>query len=448
MDIVILGAGTVGTSIADLLCQHRHSVTVVDADPKRTQQVNERLDVRVVTGSASQSSVQFQAGVPGCHLCLAVTGNDEVNLIAASMAKAMGAARTVARVYAPVYRDLSTFDYHRHFHVDRLMSLEYLSAMELAHGIRHPGTIAMEHFARGELEVEEFEVNEKTAAINQPIKDLGLPPGVRIASIARDGRNSLAMAEDRLEVGDRVTLIGSTDEIDEVKDWFQKESPTKLDVVIAGGGETGYHLAQLLEGGRFSVVLMDHELERCELLANNLKKTTVVHTDATRRENLEEERVGKSDVFVACIGDDEDNILSCFTAREIGAQTTMAIVSRPDYAEMVGKLGISHAVSPREVVARQVLGLLHSGPVISRTSLGAGGLNVFEIEVREEVPATEAALAELKLPPECLIAVVVHEDFVRVPGANDRLHPGDTVVALVDDTAVDATLAMFNKNGK
>jgi hypothetical protein len=115
MKIVVLGAGTVGTWIADLLCKHRHSVTVVDVDPEHTKRINEELDVRALTGEAAHASVLFQADVLGADLCLAVTGDDEVNLVAASMAKGMGARRSIARVFAPVFRDLSTFDYQRHF---------------------------------------------------------------------------------------------------------------------------------------------------------------------------------------------------------------------------------------------------------------------------------------------------------------------------------------------
>lgn len=444
MNIVVLGAGTVGTSIADLLCEHRHDVTIIDQDAAYMQKVNERLDVRAVVGSASQSSVLFQAGVSTADLCLAVTGNDEVNLIAASMAKAMGAARSVARVYAPVYYDMSTFDYQRHFKIDRLLSLEHLTAMEFAHGIRHPGSVMMEHFARGELEVEELEISEKTSAIGKPIRELGLPQNVRIASITRDGRTDLALASDELAVGDRITLIGMGDDMQSVKDLFQKELPAKLGVVIAGGGETGYHLAQALEGGgSFGVVLMDHDRERCDFLSQNLKRATVVHSDATRRDQMEEERVGSADVFVACTAEDEDNIMACVTAREIGTETIMAVIERPDYAEVVGKLGIDLAVSPREVMARQVLSFLYRGPVISRTTLGTGSIHVCELAVMEGAPCTEHVLANLQFPVKCLVAVIVHEEYVRVPGADDRLRPGDTAIVLVDDSAVDEMLAMF-----
>ena len=143
------------------------------------------------------------------------------------------------------------------------------------------------------------------------------------------------------------------------------------------------------------------------------------------------------------MADDEDNIMACVTAREIGAKTINAVVERPDYAEVVGKLGIDRAVSPREVMARQVLSLLFRGPVISRTAIGGGDLNVIELVVRENSACTQHVLANLKLPEQCLIAVIVHDDYVRVPGADDRLEPGDTVVALIDDSAIEETVAMF-----
>lgn len=448
MRIVVLGAGTVGTSIAEMLCENKHSVTVVDSDPAQTQRINDELDVRPVTGSASESSVMFQADVIGADAVLAVTGNDEVNLVAASMAKGLGARRSIARVYAPIFRDLSTFDYQTHFNIDRLMSLEQLSATELARGIRSPGSVVIENFARGQLEVQEVIVSKKSIATNMALKDLGLPKGVRIGSIYRGGKQWIAGANDRIEANDHVMLIGQREDIDDVKESLSKEHQPKQHVVIAGGGETGFHLARTLESDRFRVVLMDQSQERCEFLANNLKQATVVHADANRRAVLEEERVGSADVFVACTGDDENNIMAGVEARDIGAKKIMAIVGRPDYADLVGKLGIDLAVSEREVMATQILGFLQTWPVIHRSSLPGGGISVLEIDVLEGAPCTEHVLANLKLPRQCLIAAVIKTEYVKVPGADDRLQAGDTVVAMIDESAIDATLEYFSANGR
>jgi trk system potassium uptake protein TrkA len=218
-------------------------------------------------------------------------------------------------------------------------------------------------------------------------------------------------------------------------------------IVIAGGGESGLHLARALEGLRYTVVLMEADRERCEYLAARLKSTTVVHSDATRRTNLEEERVGSANVFVACMADDEASIMAGVEARELGAPSIMAIVRRPDYANVVAKLGIDLAVSPRDVVAKQVLGYLNTGPVVSRMQLGPGNISVVEIEVGADTLATEHVLAKLELPPQCLIAAVLRGEFAMVPGADDRLQAGDTVVVLIADDSIEDLLALFG-NGQ
>jgi len=449
MRIVVLGAGTVGGSIASLLCMHRHSVTIVDSDAEHVRRLNETLDVRCITGSASQSSVLFQAGIGSADLCLAVTGTDEVNLVAASMSKAMGAKRAVARVYAPVFRDLSTFDYRRHFGIDRLLSLEHLTAMELARGVRHPGSVAVENLARGELEVHEVIVGKDRKGIDKPLKTLDLPRNVRVGSIQREGRTWIAGAEDKIETGDRLTILGTPTDIDSIKSLFCTKGHTKQSVVIAGGGETGYHLATALEGQRFSIVLMDHDRQRCDFLATHLKHTVVVNLDATRRANLEEERVGSADVFVACTGDDEDNIMAAVEARDVGADLIMALVGRPDYAQVVGKLGIDSVVSPREVVAKQVLGFLSSGPIVSKTPLSEGSdLSVIEIDVLDNSPPTEHVLANLGLPTQCLIAAMIREGYASMPNSDTRFEPGDTVIALVADGVIPEVVQVFEPNSK
>lgn len=443
MRVVTLGAGTVGSWIAELLCQNRHSVTVVDNDPANVARVND-LDVRTITGSASQSSVLFQADVAGADLVLAVTGNDEVNLVASSMAKKMGARRVVARVYAPVFHDPSTFPYQQHFGIDRMLSLEHLSATELARNIRSPGSMLLENFGQGGIEVQEIIVSSQAAAIGTALKDLKLPSNVRVGSISRGAKTWIAGAADVIESEDHITIIGEHAAVESVKGRFYNDTTPRMGIVIAGGGETGLHLAMALERDRFDVFLLEESEERCHYLARTLDSATVIQADATRRAVLEEERVGSADVFVACTGDDENNIMAGVEAREIGAKKILALVGRPDYATIVGKLGIDRAVSQRDVMARQVMGFLNMGCVISRSTLPGGRIAVCEIEVEEHVSATEHVLANLQLPEECLIATVIRDGFSKVPGADDRLQAGDIVIALVADSASDALLRLFS----
>ncbi len=449
MRIVVLGAGTVGASVAEMLCQHGHSVTVVDHNPDVARRVNDELDVRAVTGSAAQSSVLFQAGVMDADLCLGADRERRGQHDCREHCQGDGRPGAVARVYAPVFRDLSTFDYQRHFQ-DRPPAEPGASLGDgVGPQIREAGSLAIENFAHGNLEMQELAVAKATAAVGVPLKELKLPKAVRVGSILRGGKLMIADAGEKVIVGDRVTLIGAREDIDDVKSRFDIETPQKRGIVIAGGGETGYHLARVLEGPRFAIVLLEADRRRCDFLASHLRQTTVVHCDVRRRADLEEERVGSADVFVACTGDDENNIMACVEARELGAKTTAALVGRPDYANVVGKLGIDETVSPREVVARQILGFLNTGPVIFRNALlSGGGIEILEVEVVEGAPVTEHVLANVDMPPQCLVAAVIHESYVRVPGGDDRLKPGDTAIVFAGDESVGGVLALFQTNGR
>lgn len=446
MRVLTLGAGTVGRWVADMLCQRRHSVTVVDIDPENVRRINSELDVRAIVGSASRSSVLFQADVAAADMCLAVTGDDEVNIIAASMAKALGARRSIARVYAPAFRDLSTFDYQRHFNIDSFLSLEQLSAFELARSIRNPDAIPLEHFARGQLEVYELEVHDRSPSAGHKLRDLTIPGNVRIGSIAREERMWIASGEDELHPEDRVSLIGSPEAVSKARGMFVSgtERKVKHRVMIAGGGETGYHLADSLSKRDYRIVLLDRNPERCEQLTKLLPNITVVHANANRRSVLEDEGAGTADYFVACTGTDESNIMAGVEARELGAARVMCVVDRPDYANVVGKLGIDCAVSERDVAARQILGYLNEGAIISHQRLPNGAIGIYELEVAKGTRVTSASLAELPLAGRCLIAAIDRGGFVRVPRADDRLQGGDVVVALIDQSMSDDSLSLFN----
>ncbi len=445
MRVLTLGGGTVGTWIADLLCRYRHDVTVVDNDAENVRRINNDLDVKAIHGSASQSSVLFQAGVMGCDICLAVTGIDEVNMVAASMAKSMGVRRSVARVYAPVFRDLSTFDYQRHFGIDRLLSLEHLTAMELARAIRNPESLTLEHFARGQLEVADFEVTRKQCSmLNRPLKELALSPHVRLGTIKRNRRTWIAGANDQLQLGDWISLLGRPAEVEELRKEFATQSSQRSFVVIAGGGETGYHLAKALDAQRHKVLLLDSDESRCDYLASHLERSTVVCADATRKVTLEEERVGGCDYFVACTGNDENNIMSGIEAKSLGAGHVMSIVGRPDYAEIVGKLGIDMAVSERDAMARQILGLMTEGSVLSQVQLPSSDIFVLEVEVVEGASVTKSTLSETGFPEGVLIAAVLQEDYVRVPTASDCLLPGNTALVLTPQAGIEGVTRAFD----
>lgn len=442
MNIVILGAGTVGKSIAENLVDGHHNVIVVDSSSEAIEELEERFDVQSVCGSACDAVTLFQAGVLSADLCLAVTSQDEVNLVGASLAKAMGAGRSVARVFNPSYLDYSTFDYRRHFQIDRLLSLEHLTAVELAKVIRKSGLFAIENFARGGIEVQEVAVEEDAKAVGVHLRELQLPRGVRVGLISSPTRVVIAGADDVVNVGDHVTLIGKRDDVESVTRLFQRKAPPRLNIIIGGGGEIGYSLAAILGKERFNVLLLESDAQRCEYLATRLEGVTVLHADASKQSEMMEARVGNADVFVAATGRDEDNIICGVEARELGSKRILCVVRRPDYANVLERLGIDVSVSPREVMSRQILGMVAADHVLSRSEIAAGEAEVMEIEVCEGAAVAAAPLKDIAFN-QSLIAAVEREDYVQVPGGDDQLKPGDVAVVLVAKGAANDVLTLF-----
>ena len=442
MNVVVLGAGTVGRTVAELLCGRGVNVCVVDEQPDVLKRVEEQLDVQTVCGSAYDVSKLFQAGIQLADLCLAVTSRDEVNLVSASVAREMGASRSVARVFNPILRDSSTFDYQRHFNVDRLISLEHLTALELAKHIRSTSILAVETFMRGGVEVRGIHVGRRAKSIGIRLRDLQLPATVRVGLIHSDGHSIIPGAGDCVQSGDHVTLIGAHAELEKVASRFEDRSSEKIRVVIAGGGEIGLNLARLLERTPCRVTLLEQDAERCDFIAERLPGCTVLHADVKSRADMEEARVGKADVFVACTGRDEENIVCGVEAKELGCRRLLTVVRSPDYANVLERLGIDVAVSPRQAMARQIVGLVAKGPVRERSPIAGDLAEVWEVDVGKDVPATQKPLRELAMP-NCLVAAIERGEFVKVPTADDQLQASDTAVLLVHRDAQAEVLKLF-----
>ena len=442
MNVVVLGAGTVGRTVAELLCDLGINVCIVDNDPDVLRRVEEQLDVQTVCGSAFDVSRLFQAGIQLADLCLAVTSRDEVNLVSASIAREMGASRSVARVFNPIFQDNSTFDYQRHFKVDRLISLEQLTALELAKHIRSTSVLAVESFVRGGVEVHGIHVGRKAKAAGIPLKQLQLPITVRIGLITNNERSIIPGGDDCVRSGDHVTLIGAHGELAKVAKQFEDRTSDRTRVVIAGGGETGLNLARLLAQTRCRVTVLESDAERCDYIAERLPRTTVLHADVKSKADLEEARVGKADVFVACTGRDEENIVCGVEAKELGCRRLITIVRSPDYANVLERLGIDVAVSPREAMARQIVGLVAKGAIKERSPIAGDAAEIWEIEVRKNTAATRSSLRDLALS-NCIVAAIEREDHVRVPNADDQLQAGDTVVLLVHRDAQTTVERLF-----
>ena len=429
MRVIVAGAGEIGTFIAERISADDHDVTVIDNDEDRVRQISDELDVQTLCGSAASAKVLRQAGVENTDLFIAVTNSDDTNLVCASIARKMGAARSVARVDEVIYRKAPEISFQQHFGIDELVSPEMLTALELASMVRNPGALAVEHFARGTLEVQHLRADRKAKNIGKPLIELTLPEGVRIGSIHRGDQIIIPVGSDRVEHGDLITVIGKTELVAEARAGFESDLPKTTKVVVMGGGHTALSLARRLRSHTYRLTIIERDPDRCQHLASMLSSATILNGDGTKLAFLKEERIENADFFVSVTGRDEDNILSALQAKNLGVAKVLVMIHRPDYADLTEKMGIDCAISPRVVMAREMLTLLRKGQVSTLAQLENGRAEILEITVLGE-DFVGKKLRDIELPSGCLIVTLQRGFETVIPHADTVFQLEDTVLAI------------------
>ena len=267
MNIVIGGAGEVGRQSATELAAENHQITMIDLRAEKLESVADNLDVRTLVGSITRADTLLEAGADRAELFVAASDADETNLLAASLAKGLGAARVIARVHHGAYHDRRGIDYAKHFGIDRLVCPEYLTSLAIAGVIRDPAVQAVQHFARGQVAMERIEVSDQAKVLDKPLKDLVLPPGIRIGTVLRRGLTILPTAETVLRAADQITLVGATGDLGSVLPMFTKRERHRRRIVIQGGSSISVWLTRALDKESFAIQLYVADRDRAEELA-------------------------------------------------------------------------------------------------------------------------------------------------------------------------------------
>ncbi len=429
MNVVIAGAGEVGTYIAERITDEGHDVTIVELDPLRAEELSQSLDVNVISGNASSVQVLRNAAVARCDLFLSLTANEEVNLVSASVAGRLGAAKTVARIDEAVLREDPAFSYQAHFGIDEMFSPHMFAALEMASFIRNPGSLAVEHFAQGTVAMRQVIVGERSRYVDRKLSELGIPKDVRIACITRSTELVIPAGDTVLQAGDTAVLIGETEKVSEFRKNFKWERSDRQRIVILGGGRIALGLARRLKPNDFRLTIIEQDPLRCERLSHALPTATVLQGDGTKLDLLMEEHVDTADFFIATSAYDEVNIMSALQVKRLGVGKTLVLIRRPDFVHLTEDLGIDHAVSPRAIMAREVLTLLQKGKGRSLADMGAGEAEILELHLTNAT-LSGRRLKDIPLSQNTLILLIKRAEQIIVPSGSTELKLDDVLLII------------------
>lgn len=438
MNIIVVGAGNVGYYICQTLSERGHSVTLIENSSNVCSDVDDSINVRVVYGNGVSASVLMEAAIEDCSYFLAMTSDDRTNILSCSLAKALGASTTIARVHDQTFTDHSIVNYQLHFGIDYLLNPEALCAVELAKLIRNPGRVAVENFARGKIEVQMVSVQGRSRFANQSLRDLRLDKRVRVGYIQRGEDVEVATAESILKENDSVTLVGPADVLLDLRSEFEgRKRDASVGITLFGGSETTIAMIRLLNNPRFRVRIIESDAKLCREMAERFPRVTVIHGSATSLRLMEEEHIGNADYFVACTKKDEDNIMTCLQASKLGTKHVQLVINKPDYEEILEEmrltLGVESAVAPRIVTMNEILRITSQSAYVELASLCENKVKVIEVKIEPGSEAAGKTLRDVALPPACVIAAVLHKFEATVPTADDRVLAGDRVVVIVDN---------------
>ncbi len=449
MNIIIVGVGEIGRHLALSLTEESHHTVVIETDDRLVGELEGKIDAKVICSDGTSVNTLLEANVATCHLFFAVTSDDTTNLVACSIAKQLGASKAICRVHPKVLREEWLFDHRGHFGIDHIFASERLAAVELSKFIRNPTSLLVEEIARGRIELQQIEVSAQSEACDKTLRDLKLPPRVRVGSIGRNGHMIIPSAEERLQAGDSITLFGEAHRLHEIVgrlgNGVAKQEIIK--VVIFGGGEYGFSLAQMLESWNCRVRIFESDPALCEELSHRLSETTVLNVDATSVAELKEEQVGDADFFVATTQSDEDNVMTCLQAQSIGAKNCLTLIHRADYADAISssgaQLGIMAAVSPREATRKELARFITSDKYHVIKELDTGEL--IEASVPEKSRIVDHKVSEIDWPEGSGLVALLHGVQAAVPAADDVIRAGDCIYAMVSNTARKKFLNLISK---
>ena len=441
MKILILGAGQVGSSLAENLAHEANDITIIDKNEDILRLLQDRLDLRTITGHASHPDILRAAGAEDADMLVAVTDSDETNMVACQVAYSVFHTPTkIARIRAIEYLSHPNLFGVEALPIDFLISPEQLITDYIKRLIEHPGALQVLDFADGQVQLVGVKAYYGGPLVGHELRTLRdhMPKiDTRVAAIYRRNRAILPEGHTVIEADDEVFFIAATKDIRAVMSELRNLDKPYKRIMIVGGGNIGKRVAQALEN-KYQVKVLDHDPARTRLLSNELIKTIVLQGDAADQDLLLEENIEKTDVFCALTNDDEANILSSMLAKRRGARKVMTLINRAAYVDLIESGDIDIAISPQQATIGSLLTHIRRGDVVKVHSLRRGAAEAIEAIAHGDETTSKVVgrkIGDLKLPPDTTIGAIVRGTEVIIAHHDTVIQSEDHVILFLVDKA-------------
>ena len=438
MKIIIFGCGKIGTTIISSLSGEGHDIVAIDNNSSVIEEVSTLYDVMGICGIGVDSDTMSEAGAGDAELFVAVTGSDELNMLACFLAGKMGAKHTIARIRTPEYNDQSLGFMKQHLDISMVLNPDLLAAHEIFNTLSFPSASKVETFSGRNLEIVELVLKEDFPFVGMKLMDIrkNYDGKFLVCVVVREDKVYIPDGNFELKAGDRVGVTASHPDM--LKLMKTAGFPQKMpkSVMILGASRMSYYLAKRLISLGTKVKIVDSDRAICEAFAAKVPSATMIMGDGMQPEVLLEEGIRDVDAFIALTGSDEVNILSSFFASGQNVPTVIAKVNRPELAQMAENLGLRKVVSPQksasDVLSTYARALHNSigSNVETLYKMFDGKAEVLEFNVRNDFKHCDISLREIKLKENILIAGIIRGRKPIIPSGNDVILPGDKVIVM------------------
>lgn len=448
MRIIIVGGGVVGSSLAEHLLKDGHQLTLVEQNNQLCEQLGAKLDLQIICGSGSSPEMLRHAGLKDADMVLAVTPNDEVNLVTCALAAQHNVTRRIARLRSPEFIedgamvDLQGMGVTSVIHPEKVMADQILQFVETPHAVESA------NFENGEILLRGYRIRDNMAIANKTPMEIRQeiePAVVLFAAINRNGKGMIPTGNTRIEAGDILYSLFPRSSLEQFLSLVGIEKQKKRKIIVTGDSYASVEMAKLLDSTDHHVTFVDPNYEQAEEIAGKFGSLEVLHGDCTDNDLLREINVDRASFFISVSAEDDYNLMSALLAKAEGAHEVMATLTETQHTRLFNSVGVDHVIHPRLTAARAILDIIargHIGAVVELSNIDIEAVR-YIVEEDSQIVGKKVKEIARKFKAGAIIGIIVREDRIVLPGGETEIMAGDHIIVITYHEHVSTLSKLF-----